>query len=77
MRLNIKNPKDKEWVGKILYARRRIAHLNKWGCNVYSQSVLDILDDILPPEIVKQEVSKDVRKRKNVDGNKDGNSRTP
>ena len=54
MELEINNEKDKEWVGKVLYARRRITHLNKFGCNVYIQSVLDVIDDILPPNIVKQ-----------------------
>jgi len=75
MTLSPKEQNDRERVGKILFARRRIQHLNKWGCNVYIQSVINIIDDILPTGINKEEL-KNVRKRKNIDGYKDGDSGT-
>lgn len=53
--------RDKEWVGRILFARRRIEHLNRAYNSVNLGSVLLIIDDILPREASrekKQEVKR-------------------
>lgn len=59
------NPRDREWIGRILFMRRRIRNLCRTGELISVASVTTIIDEVLPNTILKQEkVKEDEHKRR-------------
>jgi hypothetical protein len=62
MTASTRDRKDREWIGRVLFLLRQVNKLNRWGTQVCKSSVIRLINEMLPDDIIEAERLKEARK---------------